>query len=380
MADDRLERTRQELCRVLHRGLDVRAFFAEARAAIGRSVHLDGCCWMAFDPATMLPTAHIGQESIPPEQVPRLAHNEYREKDVNKFAQLARGARHAGILRDATGGEPERSARYREILRPNGFAAELRASFVEGSACWGGMAMYRAPDSGEYAREDRELVERLCGLMAEGMRRAILASAAPSEEGTDAPGMILLDARDRVEAMTPPAEHWLNQLPVFGDTASGNLPSIVYPLVDRARRIASGAEAGSGGVARVRIRTLTGRWLVLHGSLLAGDEGRAAVIIEPARPPEIAPLIVGAYGLSERECDVTQLVMQGLSTNDIATTLHFSPYTVQDHLKAIFEKVGVRSRRELVAEVFFRHYAPRMGHGENLAADGWFAERAQMTA
>jgi DNA-binding CsgD family transcriptional regulator len=380
MAEDRLERTRQELCQVVHRGLDVPGFFTEARGAIGRTVHMDGCCWMAFDPATMLPTAHVGQESIPPEQVPLLAHNEYREDDVNKFAQLAQSPSHAGILREATGGEPERSPRYRELLRPNEFAAELRATFVEGSSCWGGMAMYRAPDAGEYAAEDARLIEQLSGLMAEGMRRAILATAAPAERGTDAPGMILLDGRDRVEAMTPPAEHWLKQLPAIGDTAAGNLPSIVYPLVDRARRIAGGAQPGSVGVARARIRTLSGRWLVLHGSLLAGEEGRAAVIIEAARPPEIAPLIVGAYGFSERERDVTQLVMQGLSTNEIAATLHVSPYTVQDHLKAIFEKVGVRSRRELVAEVFFRHYAPRMGHGENLAAGGWFAQPAETTA
>lgn len=375
MAGDRLERTRHGLAQVLHQGLDVPGFFGAARAVIGRSVHLDGCCWMAFDPATMLPTAHVAQESIPPEQVPRLAHNEFREEDVNKFAALARDPQHTGILREATGGEPERSVRYREILRPNGFAAELRASFVEGPTCWGGMAMYRSPDAGDYDPQDAKLIGGLCDLMAEGMKRAVLSATVPQQMGTDAPGMVLLDAQDRVEALTPPAEHWLAQLPVFGDTAPGNLPSLVYPLVDRARRIAAGRDLASDAVARARIRTVSGRWLVLHGSVLAGEEGRAAVIIEPARPPEIAPMIVGAYGLSERERDVTQLVLQGLSTNEIGSTLHLSPYTVQDHLKAIFEKVGVRSRRELVAEVFFQHYAPRMSHGENLAADGWFAER-----
>jgi len=45
--------------------------------------------------------------------------------------------------------------------------------------------------------------------------------------------------------------------------------------------------------------TRAGRWLVLHGALLEGTaDGRVAVIIEPARAPEIAPLVVQAYGLS----------------------------------------------------------------------------------
>lgn len=73
------------------------------------------------------------------------------------------------------------------------------------------------------------------------------------------------------------------------------------------------------------------------------------MIIEPARPAEIAPLIVQAYGLSGRERQVTQLILEGLSTREIADRLFISVHTVQDHLKAIFDKVDVHSRRELVA-------------------------------
>jgi DNA-binding CsgD family transcriptional regulator len=65
-----------------------------------------------------------------------------------------------------------------------------------------------------------------------------------------------------------------------------------------------------------------------------------------------------SYGLTNREREVTRLVARGLSTRAIAARLYLSPWTVQDHLKAIFEKVGVTSRGELVAHVFVPERVP----------------------
>ncbi|MDQ6807318.1 MAG: helix-turn-helix transcriptional regulator, partial [Actinomycetota bacterium] len=58
-----------------------------------------------------------------------------------------------------------------------------------------------------------------------------------------------------------------------------------------------------------------------------------------------------AYGLTGRERELVALIAEGLDTGGIASQLCISRYTVQDHLKSIFEKLGVNSRLELLTGV-----------------------------
>jgi DNA-binding CsgD family transcriptional regulator len=83
------------------------------------------------------------------------------------------------------------------------------------------------------------------------------------------------------------------------------------------------------------------------------------VIIHPATPLDVAPVIAMSYGLTDRECQVAMACVQGQATKDIARSLALSPYTVQDHLKSIFDKTGVHTRGELVGQIFLDHYATR---------------------
>lgn len=365
-------RVRDELVRCSTRCLDVAEFFGASGRLLRRGIGFDGFCSMTVDPATMLLTSHIAHDSVRPEDVPLLGRNEFLEEDVNKFAVLAHAPRPVGVLTDATGHRPELSPRYREILRPNGFADELRFALLDGDTCWGWVALYRQPDSGPFGEGHAAFAASVSQVLAEGIRRAILLSAARVEETPDAPGLILLGPAGAVEAVTPAAEEWLSRLIVTAP-AEGDLPSVVTNVAYRALLAARG-DSTEG--ARARVPTTGGVWLTIHGSVV-GDpaEGRTAVILEPARAPEIAPIIVAAYGLSPREREVTQLVLQGFSTTEVATRLHVSEYTVQDHLKAIFGKVGVHSRRELVAHIFFEHYVPRLGSGATIGSTGWFLEQ-----
>jgi DNA-binding CsgD family transcriptional regulator len=144
----------------------------------------------------------------------------------------------------------------------------------------------------------------------------------------------------------------------------------VLAVAGRALRTAEGRHE-AGEVAVARVLSASGTWVVLHGACLVADGSRrVAVIVEPAHPARIAPLLMAAYGLTSREQEVTRLVLQGDSTTEIAARLVISPHTVQEHLKHIFEKTGVRSRRELTGKVFFAHYEPRVRDNEQRHADG----------
>jgi DNA-binding NarL/FixJ family response regulator len=144
-------------------------------------------------------------------------------------------------------------------------------------------------------------------------------------------------------ASTPQADRWLARL--GSAPASGKLPTLVYALVARFRAQASSEDLA----ARTRLRMGDGRWLVLHAERLAGPSaaGQVAIMLEPARPPDLAPLLVFGHGLSARERTVAERVLKGQSTTQIASDLRITPYTVPDHVKAIFANVDVRSRHEL---------------------------------
>jgi DNA-binding NarL/FixJ family response regulator len=102
----------------------------------------------------------------------------------------------------------------------------------------------------------------------------------------------------------------------------------------------------------VRVRTRSGGWLLVHATHLHGTvDDDIAVIIELAHPSRNAPLILSSLGLTPREAEIARLVLRGASTKAICAELHLSMYTVKDHLKSIFDKTGVRSRRDLVAQI-----------------------------
>ena len=370
MAAPQLVRARWQFVRLLHRGLDLAAFLEAADRTLVSVLPFDDSCWLTLDPATLLPTSHFTREHGI-EVLMALAANEFLEDDLNKFADLARAKPPVGTLYAATQGDLHRSPRFTKVLAPYGHedGDELRAVFMDGDSAWGCVALHR--HQGRFHANEVALIADIGGYIAEGIRRAILTTALGGDDGTDPPGLILLREDDSVESLTPAASFWIGE--ILDSTAdSGELPLIVASVPHRARQALA---ERTQEVAQARVPRRAGGWLILDASLMGDDpKGRVGVIVHPASAPQISGLIAEAYGLSKREREVTRLVLNGLSTREISERLAVSPYTVQDHLKAVFDKVGIRSRRELVAQLFLQHYAPRLQGGAKVGPDGWFAE------
>jgi DNA-binding CsgD family transcriptional regulator len=234
---------------------------------------------------------------------------------------------------------------------------------------WGAVGIYRAPGEPMFDSEEKAFLRAIRADLATGARTGLLVGEARDPQWPDSPGLVVLSESGEVESTTPGVERWLADLP-DGDWDAGRLPTAVHAVAGRSLRAAGGSD-DPGEVALARVLSRSGTWVVLHGaSLVASGSRRAAVIVEPAHPARLAPLLMSAYGLTEREQEVTRLVLRGDATARIAERLVVSPHTVQEHLKKIFEKTGVRSRRELVGKVFFAHYEPRFRDNEGRALEG----------
>lgn len=123
----------------------------------------------------------------------------------------------------------------------------------------------------------------------------------------------------------------------------------MHEVAAQARALADGDAPGPPAVARAQ--AVTGEWLLVRGARLDGDLGRTAVVLEPASRSDIAPLLVHLHGLTRRELEVTQLLVTGMSTRDIARELWITPETLRGHVKAILAKLGIGSRAELFASL-----------------------------
>lgn len=367
---DAVRRAHFELTRLADSRLDWVDLLARSSEIIDQAIPFDRSCWHAVDPGTVLFTGSVNREVACSGSW--LAEHEYVVEDVNKWWFLARSGRLAGATSLATHGDLSRSARHRSH-EAYGIGDELRIAFVAGGTYWGAAGFLRDRDRPWFTEADVRGAAELSQVLADTFRRSLVSALSTADliPAADGPGVVVFDHYGRAESISPAAERWIAEMVEEPRPEVATESAIIQAVAAQAR-----AMRGVGDplelAARARVQTRTGSWLLVYGTPLSGTECRTAVIIQPATPNEVAPLVALAYGLTHRESQVTRLCMQGRSTKEMAATLSVSPYTVQDHLKSIFDKTSVRSRNELVGQIFLEHYVTRWEDVDHTPS-GWTA-------
>ena len=337
-------RCRERLERLSESPLDCESLRREAIAELQRVIGFDRWCWPLADPESLLPASGIALHDYVP-SVPRTLELEYSTDGFAAKHALARRANAATSMNAETRGDLARSTRWDEAMRPVGIGDVAAVACRDALGCWGWIEAYRDCSDRSFEDEDVELLADVAPALGTALRRTMYEDGAPAPAQPQGPGVIVLDRALKPVSATAAARSWIDSLPGAQMLAPlGMLPSVIYPAAATARTESSGAGA------HAIVQSTDQRWVRVEAARLEGHEdGQIAVTLRAASAAETLQLLCRAYALSQRERQVVAAVIAGLDTRAISQRLFISRYTVQDHLKSVFRKTGVRSRRQLLA-------------------------------
>ena len=341
--------------------------FRETAELLRAAVPFEGYAASVMDPLSGAPAGPMAfnEQMGSREEARFFFEHIYFEDDVNEYGWMARSGLATARLSDGTGGRLERALRHREFNRHRGLGYEMRAVMTVNGELWGGLCLVREEGDRDFSRREVSLTERVLPHLAAGLRAPTLRSGAEGRTGDgESAGVLVLDRRGHVVQRAGETDRWLRELgtqtPCRED--GGDLPEVIWAITGMLRRaLAPRTDKEREAIPHLHVRGRSGRWLSLQASISEpsnGEPPQMVVVVAPSGPRELVRINVAAYGLSEREREIAKLVLRAYSTRQISRTLYISESTVQGHLSHIFEKVGVRSRREFLKRLFFSNLPP----------------------
>lgn len=231
---------------------------------------------------------------------------------------------------------------FHELRSPVG--GTILACFPSDGRWVGAMQAYRRDPNRPFRAGDVGFVRSVAPIIGGALAAALRvehASIAASVE-PEPSGIVVVGPGGDVRFATPAGESWSREIGDVGDRSGGLLPTAAWAAVARLRE-------NGGRAAAVIVPSRRGRVRVEASP--AGADGSLAIIFAPERPP-VLPESPADWPLTPAERRVTDLVLRGFSNARIAEAAFISVNTVEWHLRAVYEKAGVRNRAGLLAKLF----------------------------
>jgi DNA-binding NarL/FixJ family response regulator len=161
------------------------------------------------------------------------------------------------------------------------------------------------------------------------------------------PGIIILDDEDTLVLANGRSAEMLREVAAYADNEAGSrqMPPVLASLLPQMRsRLRDRHDTTAAALLTVD--------LCVRACYMSGPSGRhLLLVLERVQRRDAVAANIEKFALSPRECDVVMLVLYGYSNRRIADQLVLTEYTVEDHLKRVFAKIGVKSRTALAAKI-----------------------------
>jgi len=250
---------------------------------------------------------------------------------------------------------------YRDYLRHINWFDELIFRLCTDTGFWGSISLSRSPDQPYFTSKDVQKAECLLPYLTKAFEATMLFSKINGEREaleqwlrSNSEGIILIDKYLNLVFMNEKAGRVCNsmQRSKFNRTrkSSSELPEFV--IEDCLRILHSHNSLSCSGKNRI-VHTPNGENCFIKYTPIKQSYDKIApshVIIHVTplnRSNDEEVILEKDYGLSEREELIARYTGMGLTNKEIGQKLGISPFTVQSHLRNIFEKMGIKRRTQL---------------------------------
>ncbi|UOQ50428.1 helix-turn-helix transcriptional regulator [Gracilibacillus caseinilyticus] len=317
--------------------------------ALQTSIFFDAYCCTIVNPHTLTSVGAVTESSIDVIHQ-QLLISEYKEDDVHLYKDLVQNQKKIGRLSDTFGEVGSR--RYDTILKPHRFSDEIRVALMEKNQCYGFLTLFKkeqAVQQSYFSDTDVFLLENVAPIMAQALRSYYHAISDNVDNRQPAgTGIILLNQDLQIISSNDTGSSYLQTLQNF--ERSSALPKPIQAI--GAKLITEGEP-----LAPVFVPIINNVYLVVSASFLQteSETPSIAITLNKATSRDMLFYLMEVYRLTLREKEVVLESIRGIPAKEIADNLNISYYTVQDHLKVIFQKAGVTTRNELIWTLFSKY-------------------------
>ncbi|MGD9891986.1 MAG: LuxR C-terminal-related transcriptional regulator [Dehalococcoidia bacterium] len=240
---------------------------------------------------------------------------------------------------------------FHELRSPVG--GTLHACFPAGGRWTAALQIYRREAAHAFRPGEVAFLRLIAPTIGAAMHAALARERATTETPIDTPeatGILMLNRDTSIRFSTPAGESWCRIVQDAERHGHGPLPSAVWSAV-------AGLRVGGNSRPTSVVTAASPAGPVRIEASPSGEDGGIAVVFAPDRSPA-PPGVPAHWPLTHQRGRLVSLLIRGHSNRQSGDALTMSENTVEWHLRNTYERLGVRSRTQLLARFFREIYWP----------------------